>query len=132
MKRILKYAVIIEKNGKILLQKEAKQKLLLLPGGKPHTGETPQHCITREIQEELKADIDASSLRYLGKFEDIAADGTSIVTVELYTGQLATPPKTTSVVRKLVWFGKNSRQEVLSPVIRNKILPYLTVVRILK
>jgi 8-oxo-dGTP diphosphatase len=132
MKRILKYAVIIVKNGKILLQKETKQKLLLLPGGKPHSGESPHRCIKREIKEELKADIDVSSLRYLGKFEDIAADGTSIVTVELYTGTLATPPKTTSVVRKLVWFGKNSRQEVLSPVIRNKILPYLIVMRILK
>ena len=132
MKRILKYALIITRNNKILLQKEAKHTLLLLPGGKPKKKETPEQCIKREIMEAIKADIDVASLRYLGRFEDINAEGDAIVTVELYAGTLLSRPKTSRVVRKLIWFGKKSNQKLLSPVIRNKILPYLIAVRMVQ
>ena len=132
MRRILKYGLIILKKNKFLVQKEIKQDLLLLPGGKPKKKETPEKCLTREILEEIKAKLDEKSLRYLGKFEDTAADGKSIVTVELYTGQLLTKPKTSRVVRRLVWFGKKNNHERLSPVIRNKVMPYLTAVRMIR
>ncbi len=132
MKRITKYALIVIKNNKILLQDEKKQETLLLPGGKPRKGENYEKCLKREIMEELGAEIKEGSLKPLGKFEDIAADGEAILTVELYLGGLKTQPKPSNEVKKLVWFGAKNNQEILSPVIRNKILPYLLAVRLIR
>lgn len=132
MKRIIKYALIIIKNNKILLQLEKKQEKLLLPGGKPRKGENYEKCLKREIKEELGAEIDTETLKPLGKFEDIAADGKAILTAELYLGNLKTKPHPRNEVKKLVWFRAKDRQDVLSPVIRNKVLPYLLAVRLIK
>tara|TARA_Y100000310_G_C20698491_1_gene827469 strand:+ start:3458 stop:3844 length:387 start_codon:yes stop_codon:yes gene_type:complete len=128
----MKHALIVVKNNKILLQIEKKQKLLLLPGGKPKKGEDSLSCLKREIKEELNAEINEATLESLGKFEDIAADGNSILTVELYQAELLTKPKPRNEVKKIVWFGKKNDPYRLSPVIRNKIMPYLQAVRLIK
>ena len=132
MKRITKHALLVIKDNKILLQIEKKQDKLLLPGGKPRKGEDYLKCLKREIKEELGAQIEEESIKSLGKFEDVAADATSILTVELFTGQINTKPKPSSEVKKLVWFGTKNDADRLSPVIRNKIMPYLEAVRLLK
>ena len=132
MKRITKYALIIIKNNKILLQQEKKQEKLLLPGGKPRKGENYEKCLKREIKEELGPEINTETLKPLGKFEDIAADGKAILTAEIYLGKLNTKPKPRNEVKKLVWFSAKNNQEALSPVIRNKILPYLLAVRLIR
>jgi 8-oxo-dGTP diphosphatase len=132
MKRIMKYALLVVKDNKILLQQEEKIDKLLLPGGKPNKGEDYLKCLRREIKEEINAEIIEETLRQLGKFEDIAADGTSILTVELYLGELKTKPKPSSEVKRLVWFGLKSDFNKLSPIIRNKVMPYLQAVRLIK
>ncbi len=132
MKRIMKYALIVIKNGKFLLQVEKKQDKLLLPGGKPRKGENYEKCLRREIKEELGAEIREGSLKPLGKFEDIAADGKAILSAELYLGELKAKPKPRNEVKRLVWFGSKSDQWLLSPVIRNKVLPYLLAVRLIR
>ncbi len=132
MKRITKYALIVIRNNKILLQQEKKQEKLLLPGGKPRKGENYEKCLRREIKEELGAEIKEGSLKPLGKFEDIAADGKAILTAELYLGELKTKPKPSNEVKKIVWFNSKNNQGALSPVIRNKVMPYLLAVRLIK
>ncbi len=132
MKRIIKHALIIIKDNKILLQQEKKQEKLLLPGGKPRKGENYEKCLRREIKEELGAEIKEETLKPLGRFEDVSADGKAILTVELYYGELKTRPKPRNEVKKLVWFGAKNNQRILSPVVRNKILPYLLAVRLIK
>src|SRR3989344_5150463 len=132
MKRISKYALLVIKNNKILLQAEKKQKLLLLPGGKPKKGEQHEQCLNRELKEELNTEVKEGTLNYLGRFEDMAADGSSILTVWLYLGELKTRPKPRNEVKRIVWFGKKNNHERLSPVIRNKIMPYLQVLKLIK
>ena len=132
MKRIMKYALLVIKNNKILLQVEKKQEKLLLPGGKPRKGEDARSCLKREIKEELGAEIDTETLKLLGKFEDIAADASAILTVELYLGQLKTKPRPRNEVKRIVRFGKKNDEHRLSPVIRNEIMPYLEAVRLIK
>ena len=68
MKRILKYALLVIKKNKILLQIEKKQEKLLLPGGKPRKNEDFLKCLKREIKEELNTDIDPDTVKYLGSF----------------------------------------------------------------
>jgi 8-oxo-dGTP diphosphatase len=132
MKRITKYGLLVIKNNKILLQVEKRQKMLLLPGGKPKKGERYEQCLKREIKEELNSEIEEGTLNYLGRFEDMAADESSILTVWLYSGKLKTKPKPRNEVKRIVWFGKKNNPERLSPVIRNKIMPYLQAVRLIK
>lgn len=132
MKRILKYALLVIKKNKILLQIEKKQDKLLLPGGKPHKNEDYLSCLKREIKEELGTEIKEETLRFLGSFEDVAASEDAILRVELYTGELAKTPKPRNEVKRLVWFGKKNNHERLSPVIRNEIMPYLDALRIIK
>ena len=132
MNRIMKCALLVIKNNKILLQVEKKQDKLLLPGGKPTKGEDHLVCLKREIREELNSEIDEDSLKYLGKFEDIAADGKSMLTVMLYTGELLTKPKPSNEVKRLVWFGMKGNHDRLSPVIRNQLMPYLKAVRLIR
>ncbi len=132
MKHIIKYALLIIKDNKVLLQEEKDQDKLLLPGGKPKKGEDAISCLKREIKEELSADIIEETLRHLGKFEDIAADGVSILSAEIFLGELKTKPKPSGEVKKIVWFGLKDNFEKLSPVIRNKVLPYLEALRLLK
>jgi len=132
MKRIMKYALIVIKNNKILVQLEKKQEKLLLPGGKPRKGEDYKKCLRREIKEELRAEVNEDSLKALGRFEDIAADGKAILTAELYLGELKGTPKPSNEVKKIIWFGTKNDQDRLSPLIRNKVIPYLLAVRLIK
>jgi len=132
MKRITKCALLVIKNNKILLQVEKKQKLLLLPGGKPLKGEGHETCLKREIKEELNSEIEEGTLNYLGRFEDVAADESATLTVWLYRGELKKKPKPRNEVKRIVWFGKKNDQERLSPVIRNKLMPYLLALRLIK
>ena len=131
MKRIMKYGLLIVRNNRILLQKEKDEEKLLLPGGRPKRREDYLKCLRREIKEELDATINENELQYLGKFEDSTADGKSELTIELYLGTLKDTPKPSGEVEKIIWFGLKNRPERLSPVIRNKIMPYLKAVNIL-
>lgn len=56
-------AAIIEIDGRILLTRRAPGENLAgyweFPGGKLESGETPQHCIVRELREELGVEVSA-------------------------------------------------------------------------
>jgi len=132
MKRITKYALLVVKDNKILLNKEKKHEQLLMPGGKPEKGEDSVVCIKREIKEELGVGVDVKTLQYLGRFEDVAVDSEAILTMYVYRGELIGTPKPQSGVERIVWFGKKSNVKKLSPIIRNKIWPYLVAMRIIE
>jgi 8-oxo-dGTP diphosphatase len=55
-------AAIIVRNNKVLIARRAPGENLEgkweFPGGKIELGETPEHCLQREIHEELDIDID--------------------------------------------------------------------------
>ncbi len=132
MERITKYGLLIVKNNKILLNKEKKHEQLLMPGGKPESGETAEECIKRELREELNVEVKLETLNHLGRFEDIAAGRNAILTMDLYRGEIKGTPKPQPGVEKVVWFGKRSQTKRLSPIIRNKIWPYLLVTKIIE
>ena len=90
MERIIKYALLVIESNKVLLQAEKDQEKLLLPGGRPIEGEDYLKCLKREVKEELSAEVDEASLELLGTFEDVAADGKSILSAKLYLGKLLT------------------------------------------
>ncbi|MFA6888553.1 MAG: NUDIX domain-containing protein [Candidatus Woesearchaeota archaeon] len=123
---IKKYGLIILKDKKFLINRKKHTTLFLLPGGKPEHNESPEQCLIREIKEEHNCNIVLDSLIRCGVFEDVAAnEPNTIIQIELYYGRVEGTPKPSSEIEEQRWFGKNDDKEILSPIIRNKILPFL-------
>ena len=127
MELIRKSAIAAIKDNKLLVVRPHNSSSLLMPGGKPEEGESAVAALKREIMEELSCSIDEPSIVFLGVFEDAAAGGNnSRVRMELYSGKLEGTPKPSSEIEQLIWIsaaGINHPQ--LSPIIKNKILPFL-------
>lgn len=134
MKKLYKIGLAVIKNDKLLVLEPLETKSFkkrtkgnyIMPGGVPENKESYKECIKREIKEELGVKVNLSSLEFLGNFSDIAA-GKENTTIEqdVYLGKLIGKPKPKGEIEKVVWFSKNDDWNLLSPIIRNKILPAL-------
>lgn len=126
MKKIIKYGLIILHDGKFLINRKFNTKLFLLPGGKPKKDETIEECLVREIKEEHKVNLARESIEFFGDFEDIAAnEPDTLVFIKTYRGKIEGMPKVNMEIEEQRWFGKNDDAEILSPILKNKILPAL-------
>lgn len=105
----------------------------LMPGGVFHE-DSIEECITNEIKEELDSAVDIASIELVGEYEDVAATNPNkTVAIHLYKGKLLNEPKPSSEVKKIHWIGQEGQNlEIVSPIIRNKIIPDLIQRGILK
>ena len=130
MKKLFKYGLAFIKNNKILLCKPFAFDQLILPGGIREAEENYILCLKREIKEELgsNAILDVKSLRYLGNFMDLAAGReNTLVEIELYLGKVNGHIQPSSEIKELIWFSTIDKKNVLSRIIKNKILPELII-----
>ncbi|GLJ78362.1 NUDIX hydrolase [Microbacterium imperiale] len=67
-------AVVTDGAGRTLLVRKRGTERFMAPGGKPEPGETAAQALARELHEELGAEVAASELVYLGRFESEAAN----------------------------------------------------------
>ena len=126
MDKIIKYGLVILKNGKFLVNRKFGTKLFLMPGGKPEVGESIEGCLVREIKEEHAVGLVKDSIRHFGDFEDVAANEPhTTISIKVYLGKIIGEPTIGSEIEEQRWFGKNDNPDILSPVIKNKILPAL-------
>jgi 8-oxo-dGTP pyrophosphatase MutT (NUDIX family) len=128
MTRIYKIGLVIIRDNKLLLCEPFAYSDLILPGGTKEGNETPVDNLLREIFEELgeEAALDVTSLKYLGNFEDVAAGRIGrLVEIELYIGAINGNLIPSSEIKRLHWFSSKDDTMRLSPIIRNKVLPYL-------
>ena len=126
MNKIIKYGLVIVKNKKFLINRKKGTSLFLMPGGKPEKGESIEACLVREIKEEHSCELVKSSVKFFGDFEDMAAnEPNTIIFMKVYLGKIVGEPKISSEIAEQRWFGKEDNKEILSPIIRNKILPAL-------
>lgn len=126
MDRIIKYGMAIVRDGKFLINRKYNTKLFLMPGGKPEAGESVEDCLVREMQEEHKVEVIVDSVKYFGEFEDKASnEPDTIISMKVYTGKVRGEPVPSMEIEEQRWFGKYDNPDILSPIIRNKILPAL-------
>lgn len=135
MRKLFKYGLAFIKNNKLLVCKPYAFDDYILPGGIREGNETFFEGLDREIKEELgpNAQLDCSSLRYLGTFEDLAAGRKDVmVTIELYLGVVRGELTASDEIKELIWFSSTDDRSLLSAIIRNKILPALEIRELIK
>jgi 8-oxo-dGTP diphosphatase len=134
MHKFIKVGLACIRDNKLLLCRAFAFNDLLLPGGQRDGSESDIECLSREITEELGEDatIDTASLQYMGRFEDVAAfHKDTIVEITLYVGHLLGELRASSEIKELVWFSLGDDPSVLSPIVRNHIVPALEVAGLL-
>jgi len=95
-----------------------------MPGGKPEKDETIEECLVREIKEEHQVNLQKDTIKHFGDFEDIAAnEPNTTIFMKVYIGKIVGEPKINEEIEEQRWFGKNDNLEILSPIIKNMILP---------
>jgi 8-oxo-dGTP diphosphatase len=124
-----KAGLLAIRDNKILLcRKKHTTSLLIVPGGCFEPGETAAQCLEREVREELGEAVSAGPIEYIGTYVDVAAGGeqeAKTVRVELYRADLIGDPAASSEIKELVWFEPDGDPALLSPTLRNRILPDL-------
>ena len=126
MDKIIKYGLVIIKDGKFLINRKRGTSLFLMPGGKPERGESVEECLIREIMEEHSCGLKEDSIKLFDEFEDVAANKPdTIISMKVYIGEITGEPKAGREIEEQRWFGKDDNPAILSPIIRNKILPAL-------
>jgi 8-oxo-dGTP pyrophosphatase MutT (NUDIX family) len=107
--------------------------LYIMPGGRMEE-KTVKDCLRNEIGEELSCKVNFRTLRYIGEYNDVAAgDPDHEISIELYEGKLIGEPRPSREIKKIHWIGKEDTDNPLvSPVVRNKIIPSLIEKKILR
>ena len=135
--------LILNKNKTkfLVCEKDPKNETsqYIMPGGHfkdfmSSNEKTLEECLRNEIKEELNCDVDLSSIKYLGKYEDIAAGTKDIkLSMKLYRGKIIGKPKPSTEIKFIHWIGKEDmKNPKVSSIIKNKIIPDLTKKNILK
>jgi len=126
MKKILKAALALIRDNKVLMAKNFGIDKYFIPGGKIEKNETEEEALLREIKEELNVDVIKNSINYFGTFEDVASTHPDFtVRVRLYLGEVSGELKPNGEVERINWFGKNDDWEKLGSVAKTKIMPAL-------
>lgn len=124
---IHKAALAYFKNKKMLLARSYNnQEAFYNPGGKIEEGETDLECLKREVKEELDADLDMTTVKFLGEFEAPAhGKDNTVVNIRLFTGELIGRPKPHDEIVELRYFDSTIDTKHTTPILETKIFPWM-------
>ncbi len=123
---IFKHGLVFLNRGRVLLVKKKGLDKLIVPGGKPETGECFRDTLKREIQEELSSDIDSKSLEFFGSFRDTRPEKEGyLVHIDMHFGKIKGNPEPSSEIEGMKWADSGTDPSSFSPIVKNKIMPAL-------
>jgi glycosyltransferase involved in cell wall biosynthesis/8-oxo-dGTP pyrophosphatase MutT (NUDIX family) len=125
-KIINKVGAAIIDDGRILLARKFGTNKLIMPGGGIEPGENMEAALKRELFEELEVTKVDLELPAIGVYRAQAAFEPEMeVEITLYRTHIEGVPKPSGEIEELVWFGRNDDPAILSPIIKDLILPEL-------
>ena len=112
--------------GRVLHVRKRGTQMLMLPGGKPESGETAAATALREFAEELGAELDPAQLRFMGEFRAAAANEPG----QLVVAQVFIHPHVSGVtacaeIEELAWLDPLSNRDDIAPLNTEHIFPAL-------
>jgi len=117
------------KDGKLLLVKPRKRPTYQIVGGGIEEGETSLEAAIRECHEELgdKAIFDPSKIEFVMDFMEIATSDPNLkihMHVFIYKGLLEGELTLSDEIQDFMWFGVNDDMSIISNALKNEIIPY--------
>ncbi|MDO4916006.1 MAG: HAD hydrolase-like protein [Rothia sp. (in: high G+C Gram-positive bacteria)] len=129
---INKAALLVVRDGKLLVARSFTKEKFYVPGGKPEPGETIREALIREIREELNVSLDGDSVEEFGVFTALAdgKHGGVEVTMHCFTGELDGEPLASQEIEELAWVGVDEREQlsaasqlVLDDIVKKGFIP---------
>jgi 8-oxo-dGTP pyrophosphatase MutT (NUDIX family) len=106
-----KLAFIEIQDRKVLVTLSKGKDVWYVPGGKREEGESDEQALEREVEEELKVDIDPRSIKYYGVFEAPAhgKPAGTYVRMTCYTADYSGDVEPSSEIEKVDFFAYDQR-----------------------
>lgn len=120
-------ARLFDDQGNLLLVRKRGTQAFMLPGGKREPGETPLAALQRELLEELRLPMGASTFEHLGSFQAPAAnEANTRVDADIYVARLPHAVCAQAELEELAWLVPGQAQpDNLAPLLRDHVLPAL-------
>jgi 8-oxo-dGTP diphosphatase len=118
-------AILVGKDGRILLVRKRGTEAFMQPGGKVERHEEAAVALVRELREELGLTVDPSLPTYLGRFTAPAANEPgSAVDAELFRIVVADEVTPLAEIEEAIWIDPAFADDlVLAPLTRHHVLP---------
>jgi 8-oxo-dGTP diphosphatase len=117
-------AVITNENGDVLLVRKRATTTFIQPGGKIEANEEPLLALVRELDEELRVQLEVSSAFRLGEFQDVAVNEPGrMVRAQAYLCVVHGTPTPQAEIEELIWVNPRGPYHVpVAPLSANHIL----------
>lgn len=121
--------ILLDPDGRLLLVRKRGTTSFIQPGGKPEPGEEPLAAAVREVAEELGLWLAPERLRFVGRFDEQAANEpdhqvaahafTALLTIEE-----AAAARHAAEIEEARWVSISEAEELpLAPLTRHHFLP---------
>ncbi|MFF7946112.1 NUDIX hydrolase [Streptomyces griseorubiginosus] len=108
-----KVAWVLVRDGRVLVTRNHGVDLFYFPGGKREPGESDAETLVREIEEELRSQVDPATMTHVGTFETRREhDGGPEFRMICYTAEYSGPLLPSREVAESDWFGYGDRARV--------------------
>ena len=119
-------AVILDRDGRLLVVRKTGTAAFMQPGGKPEPGETAGETLSRELAEELGVEVGPQQLRALGAFTAAAANEPGFVVVaDVFAADIGSQhPVVGAEIAELRWITRADADHLdIAPLAREYFLP---------
>ena len=116
--------IVLNAQQQLLFVRKHNTRFFMQVGGKLEPDEAPEHCILREIVEEIGCQ--AKIIQYVGRFETAAANEPDYLLVShVFHVELDTAPQIAAEIAELKWIDLDDQSTPLAPLTREIVLPWV-------